>query len=34
VILVSGAIAQHGIAIMALREGLEFGTTVTTTPPR
>ena len=30
VILVSGAIAQHGIAIMALREGLEFGTTVTT----
>lgn len=30
VILVSGAIAQHGIAIMALREGLEFGTTVET----
>jgi len=29
-ILVSGAIAQHGIAILALREGLEFGTTVTT----
>ena len=30
VVLVSGAIAQHGIAIMALREGLEFGTTVKT----
>ena len=30
VILVSGAIAQHGIAIMALREGLAFGTTVET----
>lgn len=29
-ILLSGAIAQHGIAIMALREGLEFGTTVET----
>lgn len=29
-ILLSGAVAQHGIAIMAVREGLEFGTTVIT----
>src|SRR5574340_1276465 len=30
VVFLSGAIAQHGIAIMALREGLEFGTTLET----
>jgi hydrogenase expression/formation protein HypE len=29
VVLVSGAIAQHGIAVMSVREGLEFGTTIT-----
>jgi hydrogenase expression/formation protein HypE len=28
VVLVSGVIASHGIAIMSLREGLEFGTAV------
>jgi len=28
VILVSGPIAQHGIAIMSVREGLEFGTAI------
>jgi hydrogenase expression/formation protein HypE len=28
-ILVSGPIAQHGIAIMSVREGLQFGTTIT-----
>jgi hydrogenase expression/formation protein HypE len=27
-ILVSGPIAQHGIAIMSVREGLQFGTTI------
>src|SRR5574340_645576 len=30
VVLLSGAIAQHGIAILALREGLELGTTLAT----
>ncbi|MBI5838064.1 MAG: hydrogenase expression/formation protein HypE [Candidatus Eisenbacteria bacterium] len=28
VVLLSGAIAMHGIAIMSVREGLEFGTTI------
>jgi hydrogenase expression/formation protein HypE len=28
VVLVSGPIAQHGIAVMSVREGLEFGTTI------
>jgi hydrogenase expression/formation protein HypE len=30
VVLLNGAIAQHGIAIMSVREGLEFETTLTT----
>jgi hydrogenase expression/formation protein HypE len=30
VVIVSGPIGQHGIAIMSLREGLEFGTAMTT----
>lgn len=30
VVIVSGPIGQHGIAIMSLREGLEFGTEMTT----
>ncbi|MFN8070473.1 MAG: hydrogenase expression/formation protein HypE [Mycobacterium sp.] len=29
-ILVSGAIGEHGVAIMSVREGIDFGTTVTT----
>ena len=28
VVLVSGPVAQHGMAILSLREGLEFGTTI------
>jgi hydrogenase expression/formation protein HypE len=29
-IIVSGAIGEHGVAIMSVREGIDFGTTVTT----
>jgi hydrogenase expression/formation protein HypE len=29
-ILVSGPIGEHGVAIMSVREGIDFGTTVTT----
>ncbi|GIG25053.1 hydrogenase expression/formation protein HypE [Cellulomonas denverensis] len=29
VVLVSGLIGEHGVAIMSLREGIEFGTTLT-----
>jgi hydrogenase expression/formation protein HypE len=29
-IIVSGAIGEHGVAIMSVREGIDFGTTLTT----
>jgi len=29
-VIVSGAIGEHGVAIMSVREGIDFGTTVTT----
>ncbi len=29
VVIVSGPIGQHGVAIMSLREGFEFGTQIT-----
>jgi hydrogenase expression/formation protein HypE len=29
-IIVSGSIGEHGVAIMSVREGIDFGTTVTT----
>ena len=29
-VIVSGAVGEHGVAIMSVREGIDFGTTVTT----